>query len=881
MDGRTGSAAQAAGLFALESRRMLRGWRWRTLVLLNAAVAAVLSRTGDWGEGAAVFLPGGETGVRAFGLMYAIASMVLATDLAGQADRHHARSLYDARPVSGFALQCSRFLAMFATIAPLAVATSLLPPAIVRARGGDALLAPNALYLCGHVLPLVALCVAAGLAARSWIRNDTSALSAASVALAAPVWVALFDSQPQELFLSSSRILGVLVPASETARTASLSCLAVLPFLGLAMLKPRALRSRTPLRSLSPPRKSRFGTVRGAFSAIPGARETGAFTLLLALAAVCAGGPALLGSFRRAGVALTSPVPTEMSADWSRMQQPAEAVSGVVDAPRIVARKAELDTDGEDRIAVTLTLGSSLDAPQPVAGVTFGPACRVASVSRGDGRVEILPAAASPHLHATVLRFDPPLPPNGECDLRFELEPAPRSTRAWARLRHPAYATFQDLPLWYGEGVRIRYAFSEFAVTHQPAPFELSLPLLAGREWIAGAAESRIAGETVSLVADRAAVPSSVFAANVRTVASPEEQAVPVHYVVFPEHEELARAFHTIFADRFERLGRAFGGRDEPVVFVEVPGQRPGDPFAIASPVLDELATLLPDYDDPREPTADEFERPFAELHHAAVSTLVTQSRETFEHPELLRDSLVLYLHVHGFARGMTRPFRRERRDYVLVPWDWVRPTDAYPFDLWPRDEAQYTGPVFPQLRPEGLPPVPQGRLVAFHHMLRRRLGEEAYVRFLNDLFGERGGRLTLEEVRLAAEAQAGAPLGEFFDQWLLEGVVPRYRLVEAQVVLAENPETRDLEYTTSVTVRNEGTGRVPVDVRLETEGDRVEKTVEPDPGGDVTLVFVTADRPVSVAVDPEGWVVQMPEFDRRAGRPVHPRLFLKTVREL
>ncbi len=879
--GRAGIAAQLTGLFVLETRRLLRGWRWRTLLLLNAAVALVLARAADWGEGAAVFFPGGLTGLRSVGFLYAGAAIVLATDLAGQADRYHAQLLYSVRPVSGLVLQCSRFASLVTVMAPLIVATCVLPPALVKLRGEDTLSAPNVLVLWGHYLPLVAVSVAGGLAARSWVRNDPAALAAAALGVGPLVWIALFDSRPEELFLSSSRILGVLVPGSETAGTAVIVGLATLPFLGLAALKPRLVHGSTPLRQLVPPRRSAVASFRTALSHVPVPRSIGTPTLAVSLLAIVAGMGALGDSCRKAVVALTLPAPDAMVADWSVMQQPPEAEQGIVRVPVVAARTVVMDSMEEDRIFVTLSLLASAGDLQSLAGVTFGPACRIESVERPEGRVEVVPGATSEHLHASVLRFDPPLRRNVASDVRFELRPNPRLARAWARLRHPAYATFQDLPLWYGEGVRIRYHFNDFAVSQQPAPFELSLPVPGARSWIAGAAQTREGDDHIELMSTRAAIPSSVFAADMSVVRPVETQPIPVHFIVFPEHEELARSLLTIFENRFERLARVFGERENPLVYIEVPGQQREDAFAIPSPVLDRLMTLLPDYDSLRDPTAGEFEESFRRMHEAAVATLITQPWDSFEQPELMREALIRYLHTFGFREGRTYEFRRERRDFALVPWEWVRPADRYPFDLWPRDEGAFRGPVHPDLRPGELPSVPMERLMAFHHMLRGRLGDTEYSGLLHDLFRTGGERLTVEAYRRAAEARAGKSLETFFDQWLMEGVIPEYRLVEAQVVLAENVETRDLEYTTTVKVRNEGTGRIPVEVRLETEGDRVEKTVEPVPGEDTTLIFITADRPVSVAVDPDGWVVQMPEFDQRAGRPVHPRLFLKTVREL
>jgi len=566
------------------------------------------------------------------------------------------------------------------------------------------------------------------------------------------------------------------------------------------------------------------------------------------------------------------------------MQAPSGAERSVVDAPRIVRRRVRVESLADRRIEVVLTLAPApTAAEQSLAALTFGPACRVESVERLDGGAATREtAAASPSLHATVLRLDPPLRAAQTIPLRVVLAPSDRAGDGWTRLRHPTYATFQDMPLWFGAGLRIRYGTADILVLPERAPFELDLPAAAPRAWVAGGIALAESGGRATVSSDRPASLQTLFAADVKTVASAPDAALAVSFVVFPEHEEIARAMQVVYSPGFERLARAFGTAGGPFAFVEVPSADPSDPFAIGSGTFDLLASLLPEYDDLRNPTKRRFDDPFVRMHRAVVETAVLSSHASFEHPELLRDAMIEYLHGIALGEGRAGRFSDMRRDFVYVPWEWQRPPGRFPFDLTPRDEERFSGPALAALRDPTATAVPPLRLVAFHHMLRARLGEDGWRRAVLALFNKPpGGELTLADYRAAAEAAAGEPLGDFFDQWLVQGIVPKYRLREADVVLADNAETRTLEYTTRVVVANEGTGRVRIPIVLEVEGDRVEKTVEPGAGEEATVVFATPERPISVAVDPDGWIVQMPEFDARASRPVHPRLFLKNVREL
>src|SRR5690606_21170648 len=124
-----------------------------------------------------------------------------------------------------------------------------------------------------------------------------------------------------------------------------------------------------------------------------------------------------------------------------------------------------------------------------------------------------------------------------------------------------------------------------------------------------------------------------------------------------------------------------------------------------------------------------------------------------FSDQALLRDAWVEYLDRIGLASGQTRYLAKQRREFVLVPWEvfrdlqpevrmtwgrheenfqpkqrepsaylmpwqWMRQNNGYPFDILSRDEAGYRGPIDPVRRGANSAAVPERRLLAFHHML-------------------------------------------------------------------------------------------------------------------------------------------------------------------
>jgi len=188
-----------AGLFALELRRLLRGWRWRAVVLLDVVVALLMARSvPSFGEGSTAFFPGATLGIRALGLLFAAAALVLAVDLAGEADHRRARQALDPRPLSGLLLQLVRLAAVAASLA-----------------------APNVALFAFFFLPALLAPPAAGLAARTLTRNDAAAATLGIVLLAPWYWFAFVACEPERLFLSASRILGLLVPPTRSCATSS------------------------------------------------------------------------------------------------------------------------------------------------------------------------------------------------------------------------------------------------------------------------------------------------------------------------------------------------------------------------------------------------------------------------------------------------------------------------------------------------------------------------------------------------------------------------------------------------------------------------------------------------------------------------------------
>ena len=129
-----------------------------------------------FGEGAAVFFPGGPAGVRAFTLALAGVALLLGIDVQSQWDRQRARKLLESRIASSARIVLYRAVA--ATIAGglIAVVMALAAPLLALRSGRLVLWEPTALYVLLTALPVVWLGVGAGMLARTWIRSDLAAM---------------------------------------------------------------------------------------------------------------------------------------------------------------------------------------------------------------------------------------------------------------------------------------------------------------------------------------------------------------------------------------------------------------------------------------------------------------------------------------------------------------------------------------------------------------------------------------------------------------------------------------------------------------------------------------------------------------------------------
>jgi hypothetical protein len=189
-------------------------------------------------------------------------------------------------------------------------------------------------------------------------------------------------------------------------------------------------------------------------------------------------------------------------------------------------------------------------------------------------------------------------------------------------------------------------------------------------------------------------------------------------------------------------------------------------------------------------------------------------------------------------AEAYARELQEERDSYALIAGTSAdRPISVFTF-------ANY-GPVASRRVIYS-----KGSLVL--HMLRFVVGDDAFRRTLSTYFQRyRGKGARVGDFREVAEEVSGQTLDWFFAQWIGQVVLPDY------VVAAATTRAEGGGFQTTATIRNTGTGRMPVDVAFGTGAARVMRRVEVPSRSEATVTATTPAAVRQVEVDPGKWLIQ------------------------
>jgi len=158
---------------------------------------------------------------------------------------------------------------------------------------------------------------------------------------------------------------------------------------------------------------------------------------------------------------------------------------------------------------------------------------------------------------------------------------------------------------------------------------------------------------------------------------------------------------------------------------------------------------------------------------------------------------------------------------------------------------------------------------IPLFQMLHLVLGHDVWMRTLKELRPEfQSAFFTPGMLRRAAERASGQSLGWFFDYWTNDDSkgYPCYRIEEVRAEAKEEGPDGETQYLVEARIANLGTGRMPVPVRVDTSKEPVNDTVWIDPGETVSWSRKVGHLPKKISVDPEGWILMIPYYDKKSG---------------
>jgi len=172
----------------------------------------------------------------------------------------------------------------------------------------------------------------------------------------------------------------------------------------------------------------------------------------------------------------------------------------------------------------------------------------------------------------------------------------------------------------------------------------------------------------------------------------------------------------------------------------------------------------------------------------------------------------------------------------------------ALAYDTIPLSSAGRLSPFSPQFQSMTLE---KGAMV--FHMLRGELGDKAFLATLKGILSQYSGKsIRTDEVEKVAEAQSQQQLMAFFSQWIDGTGAPQFTDKYAVYRLGNNKGFRTIGQIS----QDLDLFRMPVDLRIETDGKTVNQKIEVV-GTNSQFVVDTFGRPRRITVDPDDWVLK------------------------
>ncbi|MGI4831234.1 MAG: M1 family aminopeptidase, partial [Janthinobacterium lividum] len=172
----------------------------------------------------------------------------------------------------------------------------------------------------------------------------------------------------------------------------------------------------------------------------------------------------------------------------------------------------------------------------------------------------------------------------------------------------------------------------------------------------------------------------------------------------------------------------------------------------------------------------------------------------------------------------------------------------ALAYDTEPLTTLGRVDPFSPQFQSETLE---KGAMV--FHMLRWEMGDETFTKFLRALLSQYTDKsIRTADLQTIAQAQSNLQLTPFFSQWLDGTGAPEFGDTYSVFRLGSNKGFR----TTGAVTQDLDLFRMPVELRVETEGKTEDRRVDLS-GTESPYSIETFGRPRRITIDPDNWLLK------------------------
>ena len=160
---------------------------------------------------------------------------------------------------------------------------------------------------------------------------------------------------------------------------------------------------------------------------------------------------------------------------------------------------------------------------------------------------------------------------------------------------------------------------------------------------------------------------------------------------------------------------------------------------------------------------------------------------------------------------------------------------------------------------------------LAIWTMLRFIMGDEKFIEFIQEYLNDLRDKYVDEKTFIQlAEKVSGEKLDWFLQQWFYSDIIPEFEIKNATAQMFDDKKTIGIDYKITVIIKNKSRAKTILPVYIETEGDQITQKLLFEPEEEKVINLDVPDRPLFVTIDPDGYIVQIPKWDRETNTRMH-----------